>query len=124
MKVKDIMSTRVITIDGMATAAEAAEKMKESKLHALIVERRNEYDAYGIVSQRDIVYKVIAKGLNPNSVHVHEIMTKPCITINPNLDVKYAARLMANTGISRAPVIYEHRLAGIISVRDILERAV
>jgi CBS domain-containing protein len=123
MKVKDVMSKNVVTIDGNATAAEAAKKMKETKLHGLIVERRNEDDAYGIISQRDIVYKVIGQGLDPNKVKVHEVMTKPCITINPNLDVKYAARLMAQTKINRAPVIYEHRLAGVISVRDILEKA-
>ncbi|PKL51405.1 MAG: hypothetical protein CVV37_06605 [Nitrospira bacterium HGW-Nitrospira-1] len=124
MKVKDIMSTKVVTIDGMATVAEAAKKMKETRLHALIVDRRNEDDAYGMISQRDIVFKVVGKGLDPNGVDVHEIMTKPCITINPNLDVRYAARLLAHANINRAPVISEHRLAGMISVRDILEKAV
>jgi CBS domain-containing protein len=100
---------------------EAAAKIKETGLSRLIVERRNENDSYGMISVRDIVYKVAAKGLDPENVYVYEIMTKPCITASPNLDVKYAARLMAQVGINRALVIAEHKLLGILSVLDILK---
>jgi CBS domain-containing protein len=122
LKAKDVMTTEVVTISGSATVAEAAALMKERNLRALLVERRGEEDAYGIVTETDIVYQVAAQGKDPGAVHVHEIMTKPCIVVNPDLDVKYVARLFANTHIRKAPVIKD-RLLGVISVTDILRKA-
>jgi len=122
LKAKDIMTTEVVTIEPSATVAEAVALMKEKGLRALIVERTNEEDAYGIVTETDIVYKVVAQGLSPQSVLVREIMTKPCIVVNPDLSVENVARLFAMTGIRRAPVIRE-RLLGVISVTDIIPKA-
>ncbi|SNB70670.1 Predicted signal-transduction protein containing cAMP-binding and CBS domains [Thermoflexus hugenholtzii JAD2] len=122
LKAKDIMTTEVVTIEPSATVAEAVALMKEKGLRALIVERTNEEDAYGIVTETDIVYKVVAQGLSPQSVLVREIMTKPCIVVNPDLSVENVARLFARTGIRRAPVIRE-RLLGVISVTDIIRKA-
>ncbi len=122
LKAKDIMTTEVVTIEPSATVAEAVALMKEKGLRALIVERANEEDAYGIVTETDIVYKVIAQGLSPQSVLVREIMTKPCIVVNPDLSVENVARLFALARIRRAPVIRE-RLLGVISVTDILRKA-
>ncbi len=123
-KAKDIMTTDVVSISGDATVAEAVALMKSRGVRSLIVERRNEEDAYGIVTQRDIVYKVVAKGLDVAQVKVHEIMAKPLVVVNPNLDVKYVARLLANMGLSRAPVIGEHRLLGVVSLSDIVNKAI
>jgi CBS domain-containing protein len=122
LKAKDIMTTEVVTIEPSATVAEAVALMKEKGLRALIVERTNEEDAYGIVTETDIVYKVVAQGLSPQSVLVREIMTKPCIVVNPDLSVENVARLFALIGIRRAPVIRE-RLLGVISVTDIIRKA-
>lgn len=122
MKAADIMTKEVVTIRGSATVAQAVSLMKEKGLRALIVERRHDQDAYGIVTETDIVYKVVAFGKDTKKVRVYEIMTKPCIVINPNLGVEYVARLFANTGIRRAPVITD-KLIGIISVTDILSKS-
>jgi CBS domain-containing protein len=122
MKAEDIMTTDVVTIRGSATVAEAVAIMNDLCLRALIVERRHEQDAYGIVTETDIVYKVTAFGKDPATVRVYEIMTKPCIVINPELGVEYVARLFANTRIRRAPVIKDS-LMGIISVTDILSKS-
>lgn len=121
LKARDIMTTEVVTIRGSATVAEAVKQMNDLCLRALIVERRHEQDAYGIITETDIVYKVTAYGKDPKKVRVYEIMTKPCITVNPDLGVEYVARLFAQTGIRRAPVIQEE-LLGIISVTDILNK--
>ncbi len=121
MKAADIMTQEVVTIRGSATVAQAVKLMKEKGLRALIVERRHDQDAYGIVTETDIVYNVTAFGKNPKQVRVYEIMTKPCIVVNPDLAVEYVARLFANTGIRRAPVIQD-KLLGIISVTDILAK--
>ncbi len=122
-KAKDIMTTDVVTISGEATVAEAVALMKSRGVRSLIVDRQNEEDAYGIVTQRDVVYKVVAKGLDPNQVRVREIMVKPLVVVNPNLDVKYVAQLLANMGLSRAPVLGEHRLLGVVSLSDIVNKA-
>ncbi|HIK27023.1 MAG: CBS domain-containing protein [Oscillatoriaceae bacterium SKW80] len=122
MKAEEIMTKEVVTIRGSATVAEAVKLMKEKNLRVLIVDRRHEQDAYGIVTETDIVYKVAAFGKDPNKTRVYEIMTKPCIVVNPDLGVEYVARLFANTGIRRAPVI-DGKLVGIISVTDILRKS-
>ncbi|OKH18821.1 hypothetical protein NIES593_21730 [Hydrococcus rivularis NIES-593] len=122
MKAADIMTTEVVTIRGAATVAEAVKLMKEKSLRALIVDRRHDEDAYGMLTETDIVYNVTAYGIDPKQVRVCDIMTKPCIVINPDLQVEYVARLFAKTGIRRAPVIKD-KLLGIVSVTDILQKS-
>ncbi len=121
MKAADIMTQEVVTIRGSATVADAVKLMKDKGLRALIVQRRHEQDAYGIVTDTDVVYKVAAFGKDPKKVRVYEIMTKPCIVVNPDLGVEYVARLFANTNHRVAPVI-QGELIGIISVTDILTK--
>jgi CBS domain-containing protein len=118
-KASDIMTQDVATIRGSATVAEAVKLMKFKNLRALIVDLRTGYDAYGIVTHTDIVTKVVAYGTDLNTVRVYQIMTKPCIVVNPDLGVEYVARLFANTGIRIAPVI-KGDLLRIISESDIL----
>ncbi len=122
MKVAHIMSKKVITIRAFASVAHAVKLMREHGLSSLIVERLDESDSYGIVSQTDIIYKVAAKGLDPEQVRVCEIMTKPCIVVNPELSTKSVAQLFAHTGIRHAPIIRE-KLLGVISIQDLLLRS-
>lgn len=122
MKVADIMTTNVITIRSSATVEQAAVLMKQSGVHALVVKRTDESDAYGIVAIGDIVGQVIASGRDPRQIRVYEIMTKPCVVLNPNLRVEYAARLLVQSNLHSAPVI-QSELLGILSVSDILERS-
>jgi CBS domain-containing protein len=96
--------------------------MKDKGVRALMVDRRGEEDAYGVLTQRDVVYRVIAERKDPGKVKVHEVMTKPLVVVNPDLDVVYVARLMAQQKLSRAPVLFEQELQGVISVTDIINR--
>ena len=121
MKAADIMTSEVVTIRGSATVAEATQLMKVRNLRALIVDRRHEEDAFGIVTATDVIYKVTAYGLDPKTVQVYEIMTKPCFVVNPELQVEYVARLFAQSQIRCAPVI-KGELLGIISISDILNK--
>ena len=122
LKAADIMTTDVATVRSSATVAQAVELMKARGWHALIVERRHEQDAYGIITEADIVYKVIAFGKDPAKVRVYEIMSKPCIVVNPDLGVEYVARLFAEHRLLRAPVI-QGKLLGIISLVDIINES-
>jgi CBS domain-containing protein len=119
LKASQIMTDDVATIRGSATVAEAVKLMKLKNLRALVVCLRNSEDAYGIVIHADVVNKVVAYGKDANTMRVYEIMTKPCIVVNPDLGVEYVARLFAVTGIRIAPVI-KGDLLGVISESDIL----
>lgn len=122
MQAKEIMTKDVVTVSGSATISDAVATMKAKGLRALIVEPRYHGDPYGIVTETDVVYKVAAHGLDPKKMHVYEIMTKPCLVVNPELGAEYVARLFANTHIRRAPVI-QKGLLGIISISDILRKS-
>lgn len=121
-KASDIMQTETIAIRGSSTVAAAVKLMKKQGVKLLIVDRRTEADAYGIVTESDIAYKVIAYGLDPKTVRVYEIMTKPCISVNPNLGIEYVARLFAQARLHHAPVIGE-KLLGVISLSDIVTQS-
>ncbi|MEO0948077.1 MAG: CBS domain-containing protein [Cyanobacteria bacterium J06641_5] len=122
MKAAEIMTKDVVTVRGSATVAEAVKLMKDKSLRALIVEPRYEGDPYGIVSETDVIYKVAAFGHDPKQMRVYEIMTKPCVVVNPELGVEYVARLFSQTRIRRAPVI-KGGLLGVISISDILRKS-
>ena len=122
LRAADIMTKDVATIRSSATVAQAVEIMKSRGWHALIVERRHNQDAYGIITEADIVYKVIAFGKDPSKVRVHEVMSKPCIVVNPDLGVEYVARLFYEHRLLRAPVI-QGELLGIISLADIISES-
>ena len=121
MKAADIMTTQVFTIDRWATVADAIALMQDQKVRSLIVEPGAD-GAYGIVTETDIIYKVATRDIAPELVTVDRIMTKPCIVVNPDLDLRNVAWLFAETGISRAPVI-QKRLLGIISVTDLVMKS-
>lgn len=117
---KDIMNPNVMRIHPEASAAEAISRMNDAGVSSLMVEKSNERDTYGIVTMGDVVRKVVSKGLDLNEIHVSEIMTKPVIILMPDLSVKHVARLFAQTGIARAPVIDHNEMVGIITFHDIL----
>ena len=121
VRAADILTEDVATIRGSATVADAVRLMQLRGLHSLIVERRSDDDAYGIITDTDIAFKVVAYGKDPKQVRVYEVMTKPCIVVNPDLAIEYVARLFAQTGIDRAPVI-QGELLGIITLTDILSK--
>lgn len=117
---KDIMNPNVMRIQREATAAEAITAMNDAGVSSLMVEKSNPRDTYGIVTMGDIVREVVAKGMDLQEVYVYQIMTKPVIYIMPDLSVKHVARLFANNNISRAPVVDNNEMVGIITFHDIL----
>jgi CBS domain-containing protein len=119
LKVKDIMTSDVVTIQPSALVSEAIGLMRQKKIHAVIVKPRAPEKAYGIVTEADIAYKVIARDSDPKALTIADVMTKPCITVNPEMTVENVARLFATSHIHRAPVVKDE-LLGIVSISDIL----
>jgi CBS domain-containing protein len=118
-KAADVMTRDVAFIDGAATAAEAIKIMRERRVSSLVVNRRTPDDAWGIVTRKDLVNKIVDPGKDPDEVKVFEIMTKPLVMLSPGLALKYCARLMHNTGIRRAVVFDGKDIVGILSNTDI-----
>ena len=119
-KAADVMTKDVVYIDGDKSVADAIRLMREKKVSSLIVNRREHEDAWGIVTRKDVVTKVVDPGKDPVDVKVHEIMTKPIVTVSPSLAIKYCARLMNHTGVRRAVVFDGKEIVGILSNTDIL----
>jgi CBS domain-containing protein len=122
MKASDIMTCEVVTIRGIEPVSKAIALMKQHQVRSLIVDRRHAEDAYGIVTKTDLITQVAALGKDPQSLRVYEVMTKPCIVVNPDLQVEYVARLFAQQHIQAAPVI-AGTLLGIVTMTDILTKS-
>jgi predicted transcriptional regulator len=120
IKVRDVMSKHVDMIDGLATAQDAIEQMKDKSYGALIVKRRDETDEYGFVTVQDIARQVIEPNLSPERVSVYEIMEKPVLTIHGDMNIRYAIRLLDHVNQQRALVIDNHEAAGIITMMDMV----
>ena len=122
IRVSDVMKKKFDMVDGMTTVSEALKQMKHVETKTLVVNKRDESDEYGMVLISDIAKQVLAKDRAPNRVNVYEVMAKPVISVEPNMDIRYCARLFENFGLSRAPVIKDGKMVGIISFTDMVLR--
>jgi len=119
MVVKDIMSSPVVTLDEDATSNKVATLMDENDLGCVIVTNKAGKPV-GIITERDLVVRVLAKNLVPDAIKSKEIMTAPLVTIQPEATISEAARRMSRLDIRRLGVVYKGNLVGLISSRDIL----
>ncbi|NTU68377.1 MAG: CBS domain-containing protein [Chlorobiaceae bacterium] len=124
LPVSALMNKEFQTIKGSSSVAEALQMMKKTGNSGIIVEPRNEDDCYGIVTEKDILEKVIDPGedvhRDPWNTPVFQIMSKPVISVNPNMRIKYALRLMKRTNIRRLTVMDNNRIIGMLSMSDVL----
>jgi len=117
---KDVMTNKVVLVDGMATTKEAVEIMRSEKIEALIIKKRHPQDAYGIVVVHDFIRGVIIPDKTSEEVNVFEIMTKPAISVPANMDVRYVANLLMKVGLRMAPVEENGEYIGMVSLSDII----
>ena len=120
IKARDVMHTEHLELDGMASVAEALKAMQEANANVVIVRKRNEHDAFGLVLLSDIAKKVLAKDKAAERVNVYEIMSKPVIPVEPDMDVRYVARMFDSFGLSNAPVVEDGEVIGIVSYRELV----
>ena len=120
IKVREIMQQKHLELDGLATVKEALAAMRANDADVLIVKKRSEHDAFGIVLLSDIAKKVLANDRAPERVNLYEIMSKPVIALEANLDVRYCARLFDQFGLSNAPVIENGEVLGIVSYKELV----
>jgi predicted transcriptional regulator len=122
VRVRDVMTHKFATVDGLMTVGEGLAKIKEGNAEALLVNKRHEDDEYGIVLLSDMARQVLAKDRHPDRVNIYEIMSKPVIAVDPDMDIRYCARLFDKFGLSCAPAIRDGKLVGIVSYADMCLR--
>jgi len=120
IRVRDVMTPAIETIDGLATVADAIKTMKEKRYGALIVAKRDDSDEYGFVTVQEIAREVIEKNLSPERVNVYEIMKKPVLTVHGDMNIRYAIRLLDQVNLNRALVISNAQAVGIVTMYDMV----
>ncbi len=120
VRVRDVMKSEFDMVEGVDTVATILRNCRHPETKCFIVNVRHQDDEYGIVLLSDIAKKVLAKDKSPERVNVYEIMSKPVITVDPEMDIRYCTRLFENFGLARAPVVEERKVIGIIGYTDIV----
>lgn len=123
LTVADIMSREAFTIRSSAKLTQAILLMQQKQVGSLIVEREVQGGAYGVLTGQDIVYKAVAKCVDPDSTMVCELMSVPCYVVEPDLSLSALAKRFLSAGIQRAPVIENDQLLGVVSITDIIMRS-
>jgi len=120
MKVEDVMHSNVVTIDSKYTARQAAKMMDYRGVSSLVVVSKKKLS--GIITEKDICTRVVAKGMNPECVKVEEIMTQPVVIVKPDSLLESAIQVMLMQGIKKLPVLggeFGEDLVGILSLTDV-----
>ncbi len=121
VQVKDVMTTDNYQFaDGMMTVAEGIKLAKEHNVTALIINKRNAQDEYGLVMLADIAKEVLAKDRSPDRVNLYEIMAKPLMSVLPEMDVRYCARLFERFSIHLAPVVENKEIIGMVDYTNMV----
>ncbi len=123
IRVREVMKPDIDIVQGMMTVKEALATMKHIETKALIVDKRHDDDEYGVVMLSDIAKYVLATDRAPERVNVYEVMSKPVICIDPEMDIRYCARRFEKFGLSRAPVVEHRKVIGIVSFTDMVLNA-
>ena len=117
LKVEDVMVKEVITIDENSTVKEAAEIMNKFEIGCLIAIRKGK--AIGIITERDLLKRVVAEAKDANKTKVKDVMSSPLVVVEPSMDLEEAVRLMFQMKIKKLPVVDGKRLVGLVSLTDI-----
>ncbi len=119
LRVRDVMTYNPITVKPTASIKEVAKLMADNKIGSVIVVN-DDGDVVGIITERDLVERVLAAGKDPSTLIASDVMTTRVYVISPDASIKDAADLMARRNIGHLPVVEGRKLVGIISERDII----
>ena len=120
IRVRDVMTDNYQVVDGMLMVSDALETMKMNSSHVLIIDKRSDDDEYGIVLLTDIAREVLAVNRAADRINIYEIMSKPVVSVDPEMNIRYCARLFCSLGFSYAPVTNCGKLEGIVGYADLL----
>jgi CBS domain-containing protein len=118
--VRDVMKSDYGTINGNATIRDALEEMNRLETALLVVNKRDENDEYGLLMVSDIARKVLAKDRATSRVNIYEVMTKPAVCVDPDMDIRYCSRLMSKFNLTRVLVVKDNELLGTVNPRALV----
>ena len=118
--VKDVMKSNFGSVDGSMTIIEALNEMKRLQTAVLVVNKRDEDDEYGLLLVSDIAREVLAKDRAASRVNIYEIMTKPAVCVDPDMDIRYCSRLMSSFELTRVLVVKDDAVLGTVSPRALV----
>lgn len=124
VRVREVMKSDLDIVDGMTTVSKALQNMKYPETRTIIIDKRHEDDEYGVVMFRDVAKRVLAPDLSPERINMYEIMSKPVIGVDPEMDVRYCTKLFDRFGLSRAPVLEAGKIIGLVSYTDIVLKSI
>jgi len=117
MELKDIMVKNVITVNPNATVKDATKLMNKHNIGCLIVVSKGK--VVGIVTERDILRKIVEASKDPEKTKISEIMSTKLLVAAPNMDVVDAAKMMLQRKIKKLPIVTNKKLVGLVSLTDI-----
>ena len=116
---KDILEKEFLSMPEDTSLFQAAQQMKSAR-HGFVIVTDNTRKPVGIVTEWDVVSKVVAEGVDPRRVKLQELMTKDLVTVDPSIGIDKLSRFMATKGIRRVLVVRDGALLGVVTARSVL----
>ena len=123
MKVHEFMTTRIEFINADGSVYEVIEKMVDKRIRSLLVKLSKQDNDYGVITARDVVFKVMAKSIDPKNIKAREIASNPIVCIDQDMDFNEAATLMKKANISRLIVCDAKKIIGVVAMMDVMSAA-
>jgi CBS domain-containing protein len=118
--VRAVMTARPLMVDGLATVTQAIAIMREKRVSSLVINRRDETDEYGVLVIADLAKRLIDQDKSPDRTNVYEIMSKPVLTVEADMDIRYAIRMLTRFDLSRSLVLDRGELVGLVTLRELV----
>jgi predicted transcriptional regulator len=122
VRVRDVMRAEFDIMDGMITVEDALREMKYPDNKAIIIRKRHQDDEFGMLLLTDVAREVLAQDRAPERVNIYEIMTKPVVPLDPDMDIRYCARLFEAFNLTRTLVIENDEVIGVVAFTDLVLR--
>ena len=123
MKIREFMTTKVEFVDAGGSVYDAVEKMVDRRIRSVAVRLKQKNNSYGVITARDVVYKVLSKGMDPRNTKASDIASKPIVCVEKDIAVLAAAEVMEKSKIARVFVREGEEIVGVVSLLDIMSAA-
>lgn len=123
MRVEEIMTRKIEAVEAVATVEDVIRLVARRMIRSALVKPRTKRDVFGVITVRDLVHKVLAKGLDPKKVKAKDIATKPLICVKKDMDTSHLMTLMQSYNIARVFVTDGEEIVGVVALMDFIKAA-
>ncbi|CAN2044001.1 CBS domain-containing protein [Candidatus Magnetomoraceae bacterium gMMP-1] len=121
MKIEEFITTKIEMVDAKKSLYDAIERMVDRRIRSLVVQFSEDKNDYGVITARDIIFKVLAKKIDPKDVKVSEIASKPIVCIEQGADLFEVSKIMEEANVARIFVCENKKIIGVVSLIDIMD---